>query len=341
MNEVTEELWQRGLRAGYMPEDLEKGYTIEKDEEKASGATFIKRIEVLEKFNSDEEAAKYAEEHDGVKVIRDITFKKGDPYHAYYIDTKDNREKVINAIEEEAQGSLNIFSDAMHDAKCYLEKLTDALECLKISIPIDKIFLMPKAHILGLITERIKLYREKIALKDKGDIEYEYEVSREKLRFGQTVNSFTGGTYRIIEIYRPNCMLLLNLTNGQFLVADEIGAYYRYPKGQKMNIHNTDFGVKWKHQIFLPGRPSLVDFKRIYEQFGTIPIQNDKGEYEVEIKETLSKIIPVKTDDPDKAIDEVQMQYDREVIVLDSSNFQEVNFRITNRRPVIETQRVV
>lgn len=275
MNEVTEELWQRGLRAGYMPEDLEKGYTIEKDEEKASGATFIKRIEVLEKFNSDEEAAKYAEEHDGVKVIR------------------------------------------------------------------DKIFMVPKTHILGLITERIKLYREKIALKDKGDIEYEYEVSREKLRFGQTVNSFTGGTYRIIEIYRPNCMLLLNLTNGQFLVADEIGAYYRYPKGQKMNIHNTDFGVKWKHQIFLPGRPSLVDFKRIYEQFGTIPIQNDKGEYEVEIKETLSKIIPVKTDDPDKAIDEVQMQYDREVIVLDSSNFQEVNFRITNRRPVIETQRVV
>ena len=100
MNEVTEELWQRGLRAGYMPEDLEKGYTIEKDEEKASGATFIKRIEVLEKFNSDEEAAKYAEEHDGVKIIR------------------------------------------------------------------DKIFMVPKTHILGLITERIKLYREKIALKD-------------------------------------------------------------------------------------------------------------------------------------------------------------------------------
>ena len=275
MNEVTEELWQRGLRTGYMPEDLEKGYTIEKDEEKASGATFIKRIEVLEKFNSDEEAAKYAEEHDGVKIIR------------------------------------------------------------------DKIFMVPKTHILGLITERIKLYREKIALKDKGDIEYEYEVSREKLRFGQTVNSFTGGSYRIIEIYRPNCMLLLNLTNGQFLVADEIGAYYRYPKGQKMNIHNTDFGVKWKHQIFLPARPSLVDFKNIYEQFGTIPVQNDKGEYEVEVKETLSKNIPVKTDDPDKAIDEVQMQYDREEIVLDSSNFQEVNFRITNRRPVIETQRVV
>lgn len=110
MKEVTEEMWQRGLASGYKPEDLIKGYIVESDKEKAYGAPFIKRIEVLDKFQSDEEAARYAEEHDGIKIIRDLTFKEGDPGFAYYIDTYGNREKLLNCMESEALGAVCTFS---------------------------------------------------------------------------------------------------------------------------------------------------------------------------------------------------------------------------------------
>lgn len=341
MKEVTEELWQRGLASGYMEEDLEKGYTVESDNEKADGATFIKRIEVLEKFDSDEEAAEYAEEHDGVKIIRDITFKKGDLDFAYYIDTSDNREKILKSMESEAVGAVYVFSEELAQLKNYLKDLKDAFDCLHISMTCKKACELHRDHLFALISERVRLHRKTMALKGVTDIRYEYKESGQKLRFGQTVHSFMGGDYRIIEIYRPDCMLLLNLTNGQFIIAEEIGAYYRYPEGEKMRFSNTDFGVKWNHQIFLPGRPSIIDFNTLYEQFGTVTETNDAGEYEVEIRENLSRTVFVKADNHEDALDIVRNRYDKEEIVLDSTDFLKTDFKIKNKRPVIESQRIV
>ena len=193
----------------------------------------------------------------------------------------------------------------------------------------------------GIISNCIKLHRKKMALKGRKDIKYSYRESKEKLRFGQTVQSFMGGDYRIIEIYRPDCMLLLNLTNGQFLVADGIGAYYRYPEGANMNFRNTDFGVKWNHQVFLPGRPSLIDFKKLYKQYGTEAMPDKNGEYQIKVIETLSKIVSVKADNNEEAMDEVIRRYDDSEIILNADDFKEVNFEDYIRRPIIESQRIV
>ena len=341
MREVTEEMWQRGLSSGYMPEDLERGYTVESDSEKAYGATFIKRIEILGKFDSDEDAARYAEDHDGVKIIRDIVFRKGDPDYACFLDTIGNREKILHCMESEAAGSVSVFSEALAQAKNYLKDMIDALDCLHISVPAEKVFEMSKDHILALISERVKLHRKTMALKGRTDIKYQYAESGEKLRFGQTVHSFMGGDYRIMEIYRPECMLLLNLTNGQFLVAEEIGAYYRYPDGEKMHFHNTDFGVKWTHQTFLPGRPSVINFAGLYEQYGTVPQTNEKGEYEFEVVETLTRTVVAKADTYTEALADVRARYDRSEIVLGADDFAEVSIRDHKRKPVVKSQRAV
>ena len=193
----------------------------------------------------------------------------------------------------------------------------------------------------GIISNCIKLHRKTMALKGKTDIKYSFRESKEKLRFGQTVHSFMGGDYRIIEIYRPDCMLLLNLTNGQFLVADGIGAYDRYPEGANMNFRNTDFGVKWNHQVFLPGRPSLIDFKKLYKQYGTEAMPDKNGEYQIKVIETLSKIVSVKADNNEEAMDEVIRRYDDSEIILNADDFKEVNFEDYIRRPIIESQRIV
>lgn len=341
MKEVTEEMWQRGLASGYMPEDLIKGYIVESDKEKAYGAPFIKRIEVLDKFQSDEEAARYAEEHDGIKIIRDLTFKEGDPDFAYYIDTYGNREKLLNYMESEAVGAVCTFSKEREQLNSSFNDLMNAFECLKISITFKEAFKYHKDRMLAMISERIKLHRKTMALKGRTDIKYEYEKAKEPLRYGQTVHNFWGGDYRIIEIYRPDCMLLLNLTNGQFLVVEEIGAFYRYPEGQKKSLYNTDFGVSWKHQVFLPGRPSVINFAELYDQFGTASLPNADGEYEIEITETLKKVVKVKADDPEEAIEKVRKQYDDSEIILDADDFKTVFIKDCKRKSVIESQRIV
>ena len=52
------------------------------------------------------------------------------------------------------------------------------------------------------------------------------------------------------------------------------------------------------------------------------------NEYKVEIHETSSRIVMVKTEDEDAAIDEVRARYEVDVYVLDYNDFQEVEFNL-------------
>ena len=69
MNEVTEEMRRKAIEYGWSPEQVEKGYAIFSRNKVGNGATHIQRIDSLMKFDSDDEAAKYAEEVDGVKPV--------------------------------------------------------------------------------------------------------------------------------------------------------------------------------------------------------------------------------------------------------------------------------
>ncbi|KKN71233.1 hypothetical protein LCGC14_0422760 [marine sediment metagenome] len=51
-------------------------------------------------------------------------------------------------------------------------------------------------------------------------------------------------------------------------------------------------------------------------------------EYEVEIEETLSRIVTVEAENSDDAEDKVREDYGNGDIVLDSDDFQDVNFEI-------------
>ena len=52
-----------------------------------NGAAHIERIDCLMKFDSDDEAAEYAERVEGVKLIHDIAFPVGNSNYAQYLDT--------------------------------------------------------------------------------------------------------------------------------------------------------------------------------------------------------------------------------------------------------------
>lgn len=53
-----------------------------------------------------------------------------------------------------------------------------------------------------------------------------------------------------------------------------------------------------------------------------------RQEYEIEIQEVLSRIQKVKADSLGEAIDKAMEMYEKEQIVLDSTDFKEVDFSL-------------
>lgn len=55
----------------------------------------IEKIDIMECWNSDITAAQHAEKYEGIKIIRDIK-----ELYKVFLDTPENREKIMKQIEE-------------------------------------------------------------------------------------------------------------------------------------------------------------------------------------------------------------------------------------------------
>lgn len=88
MKKITEEMIMDAMDNGWTREDAERGYAIFTSDY-GNGATHIQKLDDMDVFEDDEEAAKQAEK-DGIKLIHDMKFD--DENTAAYIDTPENRE---------------------------------------------------------------------------------------------------------------------------------------------------------------------------------------------------------------------------------------------------------
>lgn len=88
MRAITDNMIKEAIEAGWSEEDAHRGYSIF-ESDFGNGATHIERIDEMDVFESDDEAAKQAEK-DGIKIIRDMKFSE--EHYANYIDTLKNRE---------------------------------------------------------------------------------------------------------------------------------------------------------------------------------------------------------------------------------------------------------
>ena len=88
MKKITEEMIMNVIDDGWTREDAERGYAIFTSDY-GNGAEHIQKLDDMDVFEDDEEAAKQAEK-DGIKLIHDMKFD--DENTAAYIDTPENRE---------------------------------------------------------------------------------------------------------------------------------------------------------------------------------------------------------------------------------------------------------
>ena len=96
-------------------------------------------------------------------------------------------------------------------------------------------------------------------------------------------------------------------------------------------MENIQLGIEWGSGMYLGNDMFSIDFKKLRDEYGAPPEPNERGEYEIEINETLSHTEAVKADSYYEALDEVKDRYDRSKIVLDAESFAGVDFVPKNR----------
>jgi len=160
---------------------------------------------------------------------------------------------------------------------------------------------------------------------------YHYEKQPSDFKAGELLHNFNGTDYRVMENYGRGNLLLMQMNTGMFVVGEGVEAYKRYPKDEIPTEENIQTGIEWGSGVYLGNDISAIDFKQLHEEYSGPPEPNERGEYEIEINETLSHTESVKADSYDEALDDVKDRYDRSEIVLDAESFAGVDFVPKNR----------
>ena len=214
MKRITEELIQEAIKYGVKRTDAERGYYICCCSDYGNGATHIQKIDEMDIFLSDWQAALQAEK-DGIKIIRDLLLPI--EHDAPYIDNPTNRlllqPFVIGTI---VPAQTRIMEDTT--------PLTHLDEMVETTLTYAEVSEMLKADICGDIEALIEGSpdSEKIALSIKdSDIRYlaiqTCDDGYDYTFFDEEFNSQDGGQLDMQE---------LSMTEAIFELLKDIDAQY-------------------------------------------------------------------------------------------------------------------
>lgn len=98
-------------------------------------------------------------------------------------------------------------------------------------------------------------------------------------------------------------------------------------KGEKEFVSDlSDVCVEWEHGVYLSNIPSEIDFAELRRAYGNELAPNERGEFDIEIREVLSRTESVKAGYLGEAIDELMEKYRQGEIVLNADDFQGVHY---------------
>ena len=161
---------------------------------------------------------------------------------------------------------------------------------------------------------------------------FHYELKKQDFRQGDILHNFNGTDYRVMEKYTEKNLLLMNLSSGSLVVALDTDYFARYPKNGEQTEENAEYGIEWGHGVYLSAVPSEIDFRSLRTEYGSVEKSQD-GTFDIEVRETLSRVKSVPADCLGDALDEVMEQYRSGELILDADDFQGVDYiPVTDRQ---------
>lgn len=159
---------------------------------------------------------------------------------------------------------------------------------------------------------------------------YHYEKKECIFKRGETLHNLNGTDYRVVEVFSPDNLLLINEKSGSYVVGCSVEYFMRCPKfkgksgSEEFDIENVEYGIEWGHGVYLSDKPSEIDFAALKKEYGQE--QDKPGTFEIEVREILSRVESVSAENLGDAIDKVMERYKNGEIVLNADDYQGVDY---------------
>ncbi len=143
-------------------------------------------------------------------------------------------------------------------------------------------------------------YLEVIGLSPEGGrahMTYDYEKLENHFLEGTVVHNFNGRDYRILEKFAERKLLLMDVDSGAMVVAVNADMFKRTPRFGVPSEDRAMIGMEWGHGIYLPSRPSLIDFRALRQEYGEPRKMETLTDYHEQAKEQFHLFYHISKDE--------------------------------------------
>ncbi len=95
-----------------------------------------------------------------------------------------------------------------------------------------------------------------------------YERVEHTFHAGEVLHNMNGNDYRVLAALSPKNLLLMSLTDSQFIVGRGVQLYERYPKDERPDNDSMVTGIEWDHGVYLGQNITGIDFDILKQEYG-------------------------------------------------------------------------
>lgn len=272
------------------------------------------------------------------------------------VNDKGNETNILTTFQDFTQEFLYPFAGSMEDAVMLIKELNEKqgwAECYKAANKtVSAKYCSGQEELVTFLNGKFNDREDGrfdtslssddcLALLDKygmstdGKVKplfYHYEKKECMFKQGETLHNLNGTDYRVVEVFSPENLLLINKKSGSYVVGCNVEYFMRCPKyegtdgKEKFDIENVEYGIEWGHGVYLSNKPSEIDFAALKKEYGQEPVPDKRGIFEIEVREILSRVESVPAESLGEAIDRVTQRYKNGEIVLDADDYKGVDY---------------
>lgn len=95
-----------------------------------------------------------------------------------------------------------------------------------------------------------------------------YEPVEHTFHAGEVLRNMNGNDYRVLAALSPKDLLVMSLTDSQFIVGRGVKLYERYPIGERPDDDSVVTGIEWGHGVYLGKDITRIDFDILKQEYG-------------------------------------------------------------------------
>ncbi len=111
-----------------------------------------------------------------------------------------------------------------------------------------------------------------------------YEAVDHHYHIGEIVDNLNGSSYRVMELFSPENLLLMSVDSGEMIVGVNTQYYKRTPKEGYSSPDSVICGIEWGQGVYLGNRVADISYESLRQSYGISPKQETLTQFRERLK---------------------------------------------------------